>query len=215
MSAIGAGPMVRFLSKCIPHGDSMCWTWIGGRETGRYGRFNMNGASMNAQRAAYILFIGPIPRNAHICHTCDNRLCVNPKHLYAGSNETNVKDRVARGRTARGELAGNAKLTEQDILSIYRDTRTRAAVARAYGVTPSVIERVASGKTWRHVADRAGHQCSSRNTSGVWNGRAKLTPDSVRDIRASHASARDLAVKYGVSESSIFRVRRAESWRLI
>ncbi len=74
-----------------------------GSPTHRYGRFGLNGNSINAHRAAWILFHGQDPGSAYVCHKCDYTLCVNPSHLFLGSNADNLRDMANKGRAFNGK----------------------------------------------------------------------------------------------------------------
>ena len=75
-----------------------CWIWSGGRSSKGYGKFMMNNKLEVASRASYILFKGLIEDGKFICHTCDNPPCVNPDHLWQGTNSENQFDSIKKGR---------------------------------------------------------------------------------------------------------------------
>ena len=89
----------RFWMKVDTSGD--CWDWTASTDAYGYGAFGLNGRMVKAHRFSYQLEHGPITREVHICHTCDNRKCVRPSHLYPGSPLTNNRDTAARGRHAK------------------------------------------------------------------------------------------------------------------
>ena len=78
--------------------DSGCWEWRGGRFRGGYGSVSHGNRTLIASRAAWVVWRGDIPNGLHVLHTCDNRLCINPEHLWLGTNEDNVRDKMEKGR---------------------------------------------------------------------------------------------------------------------
>lgn len=134
-----------------------CWLWTGAIETGDYGCFLVNGTAQRAHRVAWELAYGEIPTGLHVCHRCDVRLCVNPWHMFLGTNAENMADRNRKGRQAhsRGELSGNAKLTTEDVLQIRKLHRagglTLKEIAEPLGICASHVLRIAKGKSWEHL----------------------------------------------------------------
>lgn len=134
-------------------GPDDCWIWRGSSTKG-YGVISVRGKQSYAHRIAYELTNGPIAARQVICHRCDTPLCVNPAHLFAGSNLDNARDAVAKGRHAHGERQGCAKLKNADIGPIRERllTQTAAEIAAEYGVSRPAISLIGTGKTWRGVA---------------------------------------------------------------
>ena len=146
-------PPDRFWSK-VAKSDS-CWTWTAGLNESGYGSFRFGNRMHAAHRIAWMLTSGQ-PGDLHVLHKCDNRRCVNPEHLFLGTNADNVADRVRKGRSssAGGERHGRAKLRAADIPAI----RQRIAlgefqkdIARDYGVSQPCIGYLARGETWHAV----------------------------------------------------------------
>lgn len=140
-----SGPME--MSGCIP--------WMADISRYGYGRLRVlvNGKStrMLAHRAAYELEFGPIPEGLFVRHRCDNRKCVNPSHLFLGTNEENTQDRHQKGRNAIGEANGNAKLAEEDVRQIMASELSCTEAASVYGVNKTTISSIRRGKSWRHI----------------------------------------------------------------
>lgn len=132
-----------------------CWQWRGTPNSSGYGTIRMpgrRGKTMQAHRVAYILEFGPIPEGLCVCHRCDNRLCVNPNHLFTGTNKENIQDRDTKGRCKAkglpGELCGRSKLKEKQVIAILNDPRNYSQIAKSYGVARTTIMRIKLGETW-------------------------------------------------------------------
>jgi DNA-binding XRE family transcriptional regulator len=145
----------RFNSKIKVVVDS-CHTWQGShfKVTG-YGAFWLKGQNRGAHRIAWEIVKGKIPRGLHLCHSCDNRGCVNPEHMFLGSHQDNVADMVAKARHAFGERQTNSKLTDAQVLEI-RQVYARGGISqtelgKSYGVGHTTISYVVNKRAWRHL----------------------------------------------------------------
>lgn len=116
-----------------------CWIWTGYRNESNYGTFRFDKKTMKkAHRAAYELFVGPIPENLLICHKCDNPPCVNPKHLFVGTYSDNMRDCAEKGRH-KGKLR-ITRVQAQEIRKRYRPyTDSVRLLADEYGVKRRTI----------------------------------------------------------------------------
>jgi hypothetical protein len=144
----------RFWEQVDPRDSRRCWEWQGSRYPSHYGRIRAAGTSYRAHRVAWTLFYGEIPSGMFVCHTCDNPPCVNPSHLFLGDSAANHKDMEAKGRNARGEIHGRAKLTNHDVQIIRARWINGAgvvALAAEYGVSHSRISEIVHRKVWTHV----------------------------------------------------------------
>ena len=150
----------RFWEKVDKAGD--CWLWTGSIDSKGYGHIKVDGKVQLAHRVAWELENGPIPagEGSHgtcACHTCDNRACVNPAHLFLGSHKDNLRDMEEKGRAAdkRGEKNGRAKLTNHQIPYIKELWKarvfTQAKLAEIYGVSKTLINGIVNNKIRRHI----------------------------------------------------------------
>lgn len=138
--------------------DNDCWQWHGPLLNGRmkYGMFSLfNDGKQEwfmAHRMAWRLQNGPIPNGLFVCHKCDNPGCVNPKHLFLGTHQENMKDRQQKERQAKGEKSGRTTLTQEDVDKIrkrYESGESGGSIAKEYPVTLSAIHAIVSGLSWR------------------------------------------------------------------
>jgi hypothetical protein len=145
------GPLApRFAEKVRPH-KSGCHTWIGTIKSNGYGVINVNGRITNAYRVAWELAKGPIPDGMWVLHTCDNRRCVNPDHLWLGTQQDNIGDMVGKLRHNHGARNARSKLTAKQVRLIRLMSGTQAEIAACFGVSDATICRVLSGRFWKHV----------------------------------------------------------------
>lgn len=137
-----------------------CWIWNGPCTYARYGTLRIHGTHVAAHRFSWELHNGPIQNGLYVCHHCDNPPCVNPDHLFLGTNKDNVDDMWNKGRGVMcppsiGVNNVNAKLTDADI-PIIRDllsdhSITQNSIAELFHVTRKAIWQIRNGKTWTHV----------------------------------------------------------------
>jgi hypothetical protein len=126
-----------------------CIEWPRHIGTHGYGVLNYEGKKQTAHRVAYQLAVGPIPEGLHILHRCDNRPCINPRHLFAGTNRENIADMDAKGRRRY-----RTKLTAQAVASIRLEAAmgvSRSVLAYRHGVSRQSVNDVVWRRTWRHV----------------------------------------------------------------
>lgn len=141
--------ILRFEKQYIPEPNSGCWLWLGALDIGGYGymgRGRRSGRSEHAHRIAWKLFKGPILEGLSVLHHCDNRICVNPDHLFLGTQADNMIDMRNKGRGSRPPIKPHKNnLTITDIHNIrYRraNGETLQQLTEAYSVSRQTIIRI-------------------------------------------------------------------------
>lgn len=164
--------------------NSGCWLWEGescgsGYPFIRHPTFGTlkNGSKrrIRGHRASYAAFNGPVPRGMLVCHKCDVRLCINPAHLFLGTDEDNNRDMRSKGRARTisgdnhfwkgktvpqfvkpGELHNMAKLTEAQALEILKSEQPYSKLSAHYGVSKSTVCAIKRGQNWKHLQSEVG-----------------------------------------------------------
>ena len=150
--------IVAFEQRLIPEPNSGCWLWLGMQQVGKeYGLFCFKQRTVKAHRASWEIYCGEIPVGMSVLHKCDNPPCVNPDHLFLGSQSDNIKDRVKKGRSRgpTGESAPLAKLTATKVIELRRlHERNGVSVqdlADRFGIHKATVHKILKGNIWRHV----------------------------------------------------------------
>lgn len=144
----------RFYSKFKINEDNGCWEWMATKFPNGYGCFKLNRKSVGAHRVSYEIHNGKINKNMVICHHCDNPSCVNPEHLFVGTQKENLLDRKLKGRSVEGNKNGRCKLSDKDILAIKRllaEKIDQRDIAKSYGVAQTTISAINLNKSWSHI----------------------------------------------------------------
>lgn len=145
--------MARFWAKVDTSGD--CWNWTGALTTAGYGSVKRAQRVLYTHVVSYEEAFGAVPSGKVVCHECDNRRCVNPDHLFIGTQGDNLRDAARKDRMQFGEARPLARLTEADVVAI-RARYSRGGVpqrvlAAEYGVCQMTISKAVRSETWRRV----------------------------------------------------------------
>lgn len=146
----------KFQENFIPEPNSGCWIWLGYCLKNGYGKSFLkidNRVHRLAHRVSWILYKNSIPKDM-ILHKCDNRICVNPDHLFEGTAKDNTKDMLNKNRMAKGEGHGNTLLKYEQILEIrelYKTGNyTQYKLSEIYNVTQSCISQIIRKRNWKY-----------------------------------------------------------------
>jgi len=135
-----------------------CWEWIAGFGHCGYGQFRVGDKPQLSHRVSWKLENGPIPEGLFVLHKCDNPPCVNPKHLFLGTQKDNLADMTSKGRrgSSPGEKSWNSKLTADQvyqILKLHKTNHTSYKItADIYGVAYTTITNIVHRRAWKHLS---------------------------------------------------------------
>lgn len=142
----------RFWEKVDKKGIDDCWEWMGGKNKAGYGRFKVRKQDhIRAHRISWILVNGPIPEGLSVLHKCDNRSCVNPNHLFLGTQADNMLDMKTKGRNIFGDKHKNAKLKPEDVYKIREllnlGTKPKL-ISKLFNISRRNVAKIKLGKAW-------------------------------------------------------------------
>lgn len=141
-----------FLDRVAMVPESGCWIWLHQTNQAGYGVLSYRDRIVRAHRLCWEQFQGPISDGAHVLHKCDTRPCINPDHLFLGSNDDNVRDMISKKRNRFGETHPARKLTADDVKQIRASTERNMHLANRFGVSRQRISDIRHGRGWEHVA---------------------------------------------------------------
>lgn len=207
--------IARFWSKVdkngptMPHMDTPCWVWSPGKNQDGYGLFYANGITLRAHRYAYILKNGSIPEGMLACHKCDNPPCVNPDHLFLGTEKDNAIDAVKKGRMkpSNYNIASSKLPPIEDLLKLKQSGLSFRQIAKRYNVDRETVSAFFT---------KAGYPNDPLRPRS-----AKLTKEQVRQIRSRWSISpqkpefkKELAREFDISLNQIYRIINYQSWPL-
>lgn len=131
--------------------ENGCWIWQGAKSQG-YGKISINDHPLWSHRLSFTLFNGDISDGLFVCHKCDVPACINPEHLFLGTQKENIDDMISKGRDSKppvhfGLSNANATLTDDQVAAIRADPRVQRVIASEYGCSQSTIWRLRHHKT--------------------------------------------------------------------
>jgi hypothetical protein len=143
----------KFLARILIDAGTGCWNFQGMKCPTGYGQVKRDGKFLFAHRYSWILHRGEIGPY-FVLHKCDNRACVNPDHLFLGTQKDNQQDMRSKGRHIHGEKSKTSKLKTEQVLEIYRLYESGVGtirLSRMFGVTKNLCWLIVRGKAWNHL----------------------------------------------------------------
>lgn len=219
----------RFQAKMSYADEKGCMNWIGAIRPNGYGCLSIcekastykYNSVQSAHRVSYELFVGKIPKGICVLHKCDNRKCVNPEHLFLGTQKDNADDMMNknRGHMKLGQNHFGAKLQKKDIPTIFNLSAhfTQREIAKKFNVSQCAIQNILNHKTWtKEGANLINLTPKVRrpNQNGSKNIRAKISENDALYILKSKGSksARELGIEFKVTEGSIRNIWSRKTW---
>lgn len=131
--------------------NNECWEWLGSKEKSGYGVFRLDHKKIGAHVAAFKLALGEIPDGLYVLHKCHNTCCVNPNHLYCGTQKQNVQDQIDRGTFIYGSKNGHALLTEEIVIECRASNKTCRELANQHNVSYYTMWDALKGRSWKQL----------------------------------------------------------------
>ena len=150
-------PIAHLHSNYMPEPNSGCWLWLGPYTTRGYGTLNLGRRNQRIYAHRKMLLLAqPIGgENLHACHRCDVPSCINPDHLFWGTQADNLRDAKRKGRASpppRGAPGMKSfKLSEEQAKSIRASVESTKVVAAHYDICTQTVRRIRQGHSWRHL----------------------------------------------------------------
>jgi len=138
----------RFWEKVRKGEGDECWVWTASTVNG-YGRLRVDGEAKTAHRVSWELNRGPIPDELHVLHKCDNKPCINPTHLFLGTNADNVRDCFQKDRSGRAKLKVEDVLRMRKLYSV--EKITQGALVKLFGVAQQTVSSILNRTIWAHL----------------------------------------------------------------
>lgn len=156
MANIKTDPVIRFWNKVLK--TNTCWQWRAGTFSNGYGQFFDGKNKIGAHRYSYELAHGVVNKLLKICHTCDNRRCVNPQHLFLGTQKDNMQDMIKKNRKVNADTSGSKNgrviLNEELVIQIrylYDLGSSIAYISRNFKLSETQISRIVKRQSWKHI----------------------------------------------------------------
>lgn len=183
-----------------------CRFWTGSLTDSGYAQLHWKGRPRKVHRLVLEQILGrPIKESMAALHTCDQPACVEPSHLWEGTQFENVKDMIVKGRNSlerpKGTDHGMARLTEKQVYAIRASKKTLVTIANKYGISHQHAQAIRSRKIWKHLPKKADEAPPSLYS------RKHTTPALRKKVAKAKGSNAKVGKRFGISEATVSRIR--------
>ena len=188
-----------------------CWNWNAELNVNGYGVIRIGKTMILAHRLSFQLFKSNLINGMFVCHSCDNRKCVNPNHLWLGTHQENMNDALEKGRLDnKGENNGRSKFKKEDIINIinlFKTGTTTHELAIKFNTTQTYIIHILIGRVWKSIEIDRPSSLKTKNVS------KKLSQAQIEEINIlrKNMTITELSVKFNVSRTHIQRIT-SQNW---
>jgi len=215
----------RFWSKVnYPGNDQDCWLWTAGPfdtpQKKYYGLFWVNGSNMRATKFSWEFYNGPIRDALLICHKCDTPKCVNPEHLFLGTDQENMDDRARKFRHAKGSAISSTdeetmlKILDDIENDIYPYKSALKTLEKQYNVGYRAILSMLTGNTWKHITSKYSKQELYDLKNKVCKN--MLSEEDVRMIKIRLTNGdriKNIANDFDIDQSNVSNIKAGRIWK--
>lgn len=197
----------KILNRSIPEPNTGCWLWGGHTNEDGYGKLSVEGKLKSAHRVSFEAFNGKITKGLLVCHKCDTPQCVNPDHLFLGTQLDNMRDMSIKGRGAK--FKDGVKIKEETVLKIMERIKECVPfkdIAREFFVSASLVAKINNGKNWTRVTK--GKVMRRYGQAVLKMGQV----EQIRELIKSGSTNSQLMRSFKVSRMTIHRIRHNQSW---
>ncbi len=194
----------RFHQKYTVDETTGCWLWNAGKQSDSYGTIQNGRQNLLAHRVSYQIHYGDIPDGLCVCHVCDIRNCVNPEHLFLGTDQDNADDKMEKGRH---RLCSIQDLTPMAIADIRINKELKKMeLARKYSVSLDMVNAIRKGVVGKYINDDG-----SRNEDAT--SLRRLTVLQAFFIKASTLSVTQLSILFQLTKTSVWAIKGNKTYK--
>ena len=192
--------------------ENGCWEWPGAKGSGGYPTTSIKNKGIKLSRFVWETYRGKIPEGKYVCHKCDNPGCVNPDHLFLGTQQENIHDMLSKGRGQDG--LRRPKLNPRKVIKMkemFVEGCSYKSLSRQFGVQVRVVREIIVEQRWKGTGPDVSHLVARRSVAHL-----KMTNEKAQEVRqllSLGVKPKELPQMFGVSLTTIYEIRKGRSWK--